>query len=68
MRKLTTSEEAVLRTIRDDPGCRPDGETGREAFALKRLGLVAQDPDSFHTTAQIGYRITDAGRKYLNQG
>jgi hypothetical protein len=62
MRKLTPRQEAVLRNIGDNPGCKPEG---REAEQLRRFGLVELDTPT--STSLIGYRITEAGREYLDE-
>jgi hypothetical protein len=61
MRKLTPAQEAVLRRVEENPGCKPEG---REAEQLRRFGLVELDTPT--TTSLIGYRITEAGRDYLD--
>jgi hypothetical protein len=61
MRKLTPAQEAVLRKVEENPGCKPEG---REAEQLRRFGLVELDMPT--TTSLIGYRITEAGRDYLD--
>ena len=61
MRKLTQVQENVLRTIGEHPGCKPEG---REAEQLRRFGLVELDAPT--STSLIGYRLTEAGREYLD--
>ena len=61
MRKLTQAQENVLRTIGEHPGCKPEG---REAEQLRRFGLVELDAPT--STSLIGYRLTEAGREYLD--
>ena len=62
LRKLTPAQEAVLRKVDENPGCKPEG---REAEQLRRFGLVGLDTPI--TTSLIGYRITEAGREYLDE-
>jgi hypothetical protein len=61
MRKLSPRPEAVQRRVEENPGCKPEG---REAEQLRRFGLVELDTPT--TTSLIGYRITEAGRDYLD--
>jgi hypothetical protein len=61
MRKLTPAQEVVLRKIDENPGCKPEG---REAEQLRRFGLVELTTPT--STSLIGYRITEAGREYLD--
>jgi hypothetical protein len=60
-KKLTPAQEAVLQKVEENPGCKPEG---REAEQLRRFGLVELDTPT--TTSLIGYRITEAGRDYLD--